>query len=171
MVIPQPVCGGSSCGQWGQGASVMVAAGVGRMFLLCRGVSMASGSPGHLPATMITPWVLLLWPFLSQTLFRGTGNGGEGRREQPILAQASSVDTPGGDHSCHNSVQRQGPSPCYSPASLKRGPAPRPMRCQETWALSSCPHTTTPPASPIGCCSPWKFAIFPLITNPAQRWV
>lgn len=37
----------------------MVAAGVGRLCLLCRGVSMASGSAGHMHAAVITPWKLL----------------------------------------------------------------------------------------------------------------
>lgn len=130
LVIPQPVHGGSSRGQWGQGASAMVAAGVGRLHLLCRGVSMASGSPGHPHAAVITPWELLLRPFLSQTLLRGKRNGEEERTAhfspssqcrqtwmRSLLPQAS---------------HRQEPSPCNSPASLKWGPAPSLTRCQET---------------------------------------
>lgn len=77
----------------------MVAAGVGRLCLLCRGVSMASGSA--------STRTLLLSPHgscsfdLSSSRPCSEGRGMAGGREQPILAQAPTADTSGGDRCCH----------------------------------------------------------------------
>lgn len=151
-------------GMVGTGSLCDVAAGVGRLCLLCKGVRMEPGSPRHPHVTAATPWELLLQPFLSQMLLRGKGSGRVKRTahfrlksqfrhtwRRPFLPQAS---------------HRQGPSPCNSPESLNWEPAPSPTRCQETWALSSCPHSPTPPASAASCCCPWKFALFPPDNKP-----